>query len=289
MVFATAVRLLGSPAEAEDVAQTVFLRAFQRFDEIGPSPAAAGWLKTVTRNACLNHLSRYRARWRFFSELDRPNGDSSARATDELAIRRGGSPARGCRAGGPARPAGAGAPPASGSPARAARAVSFRGHELSGHRRVAGVSLGKVKTDIHRGREALRRAAGDRLCTPLISKRSSTASSGGFPLRERRRRCCRGCWPPSRHWSQRPWYSRAWFTWPIGGQIVSAAALILVVVGARVPDDERAGRRRSDRGTASRAASRLSRSGQRPCSTPRASSGTPSSSRSPSTRLLSSL
>jgi hypothetical protein len=32
-------------------------------------------------------------------------------------------------------------------------------------------------------------------------------------------------------WSQRPWYARAWFTWPIGGQIVSAAALILVVVG----------------------------------------------------------
>ena len=32
-------------------------------------------------------------------------------------------------------------------------------------------------------------------------------------------------------WSQRPWYSRAWFTWPIGGQIVSAAALILVVIG----------------------------------------------------------
>ncbi|HMJ85743.1 MAG TPA: hypothetical protein VK504_21325, partial [Vicinamibacterales bacterium] len=33
-------------------------------------------------------------------------------------------------------------------------------------------------------------------------------------------------------WSQRPWYSRAWFAWPIGGQIVSAAALILVVIGA---------------------------------------------------------
>jgi len=32
-------------------------------------------------------------------------------------------------------------------------------------------------------------------------------------------------------WSQRPWYSRAWFTWPIGGQIVSAAALILIVIG----------------------------------------------------------
>jgi len=33
-------------------------------------------------------------------------------------------------------------------------------------------------------------------------------------------------------WSQRPWYTRAWFTWPIGGQIVSAAALILIVVGS---------------------------------------------------------
>src|SRR6266540_3149775 len=68
MVFATAVRLLGSRVEAEDIAQTVFLRAFQRFDEIGASATAAGWLKTVTRNVCLNHLSRYRARWRLVGE-----------------------------------------------------------------------------------------------------------------------------------------------------------------------------------------------------------------------------
>jgi hypothetical protein len=33
-------------------------------------------------------------------------------------------------------------------------------------------------------------------------------------------------------WSLRPWYSRAWFTWPIGGQVISAAALILFVIGA---------------------------------------------------------
>src|SRR6478672_7333746 len=71
MVYGTAVRLLGSPAEAEDAAQTVFLKAFQRFGEVGASPAAAGWLKTTTRNLCLNHLSRYRARWQFFSELTR--------------------------------------------------------------------------------------------------------------------------------------------------------------------------------------------------------------------------
>src|SRR6266540_3008703 len=75
MVFATAVRLLGNRVEAEDIAQIVFLRAFQRFDTIAASPAAAAWLKTVTRNACLNHLSRYRARWRFFSELADTDSD----------------------------------------------------------------------------------------------------------------------------------------------------------------------------------------------------------------------
>src|SRR5262245_56351561 len=69
MVYAVAVRLLGNPVEAEDVAQTVFLRAFEHFDAIAANPAAPGWLKTVTTNLCLNHLSRYRSRWRFFSEL----------------------------------------------------------------------------------------------------------------------------------------------------------------------------------------------------------------------------
>ncbi len=32
-------------------------------------------------------------------------------------------------------------------------------------------------------------------------------------------------------WSERPWYARAWFTWPVGGQIVSVAALMLILVG----------------------------------------------------------
>src|SRR3977135_4199394 len=92
MVFATAVRLLGSRVEAEDVAQTVFLRAFQRFDQIGASPAAAGWLKTVTRNACLNHLSRYRTRWRFFSEMARA-GDTDRRSAADVAFVASDSPA----------------------------------------------------------------------------------------------------------------------------------------------------------------------------------------------------
>src|SRR2546428_4595636 len=69
MVFTTAVRLLGNEAEAEDVSQEVFLKAYERYAELKDSPTVGGWLKTVARNLCLNHLSRYRARWRFFSEI----------------------------------------------------------------------------------------------------------------------------------------------------------------------------------------------------------------------------
>jgi RNA polymerase sigma-70 factor (ECF subfamily) len=158
MVFGTAVRLLGNPSEAEDVAQTVFLKAFERFDDIGASVRAPGWLKTVTTNACLNHLSRYRNRWRLFSELSRPDRDESA-FEDRL--------------------------PADGSVVRdleeaernARLEQALRG--LPDHQRVPlvlfhfeqrsyqdiagllGVSLGKVKTDMHRGREALRRELED--------------------------------------------------------------------------------------------------------------------------------
>jgi RNA polymerase sigma-70 factor, ECF subfamily len=152
MVFATAVRLLGNPSEAEDVAQTVFMRAYERFGSAGPGPAAAGWLKTVATNACLNHLSRYRARWRLFSEMAGPEdapafdttiaSDASPAADLELAEEHAGLE----------------------------RAL----HQLPDHQRVPlvlfhfeqqsyqeiaktlGVSVGKVKTDIHRGREMLR-------------------------------------------------------------------------------------------------------------------------------------
>ena len=74
MVYSTAVRLLGTAADAEDISQTVFLKAYEHFHNLANSPTAGGWLKTVTTNLCLNHLSRYRARWRFFSEM-RSNDD----------------------------------------------------------------------------------------------------------------------------------------------------------------------------------------------------------------------
>jgi len=70
MVFTSALRLVGNEADAEDIAQDVFLKAYMHFDQLRHSFTVGGWLKTVTRNLSLNHLTRYRARWRFFSECD---------------------------------------------------------------------------------------------------------------------------------------------------------------------------------------------------------------------------
>lgn len=165
MVYATAIRLLSSPADAEDVAQTVFLKAFERFADIGSSPAAAGWLKTVTTNLCLNHLSRYRSRWRLFSELQPVSGaagdDPGTRDhVDGLMA----------RAGAHVTSAQEADLDAADEQARLEQAL----RRLPDHQRVPivlfhfenksyleiaallDVTLAKVKTDIHRGREALK-------------------------------------------------------------------------------------------------------------------------------------
>jgi len=71
MVFSTAARLLGNQTQAEDIAQEVFLKAYENFEQLRTSTTLGGWLKTVTTNLSLNHLSRYRKRWRFFSEFRR--------------------------------------------------------------------------------------------------------------------------------------------------------------------------------------------------------------------------
>jgi RNA polymerase sigma-70 factor, ECF subfamily len=75
MVFSTSVRLVGDDRQAEDIAQEVFLKAFESFDQLRTSPSAGGWLKTVARNLSLNHIYRYRKRWRMFSEMRREDSE----------------------------------------------------------------------------------------------------------------------------------------------------------------------------------------------------------------------
>jgi RNA polymerase sigma-70 factor (ECF subfamily) len=154
LVYATALRLLGQPADAEDIAQQVFLRAYDRFAQIGSSPTAGGWLKTVTTNLCLNHLSRYRARWRFFSEMETGSANGDVTIAESAVVE-----------------------DRDAEELRAERRQRLEAalQRLPDHQRVPlvlfhfqsmsyeaiaarlGVSVGKIKTDIHRGRLALRR------------------------------------------------------------------------------------------------------------------------------------
>jgi RNA polymerase sigma-70 factor, ECF subfamily len=78
MVFTTSARLVRNDAQAEDIAQEVFIKAHEHFEMLSTSPAAGGWLKTVATNLSINHLQRYRNRWKFFSEF---GGGSAPRAT----------------------------------------------------------------------------------------------------------------------------------------------------------------------------------------------------------------
>ena len=160
MVFSTAMRLVANQAEAEDIAQEVFLKAYERFGELRESQTAGGWLKTVATNMSLNHLARYRSRWSFFSELFGGRGEedeqepefaapenveeelaeADRRALVEQALQK--------------------LPPAQRVPLVLYHLEDLSYEEIAAKLRV---SLGKVKTDIFRGREALRKKLGPQL------------------------------------------------------------------------------------------------------------------------------
>jgi RNA polymerase sigma-70 factor, ECF subfamily len=152
MVFSTAVRLTGNPAQAEDISQEVFLKAYEGFDNLRGSPKVGGWLKTVATNLTLNHLTRHRKRWRLFSEVFSDDTreeelESAAEVFDSVLAELEGDERR----------------------ARVERALDC----LPDHQRIPlvlyhyeempyqdiadrlGISLAKVKTDILRGRVAM--------------------------------------------------------------------------------------------------------------------------------------
>jgi RNA polymerase sigma-70 factor, ECF subfamily len=151
-VFSLAMRFLNNEAEAQDIAQEVFLRAFRHFSELVASPSASAWLRTVARNLCLNHLSRYRFRWRFFSELS-TDGEAES-SPDNWASE---APARNDAEVSDERQV---LQHALAQLPRAQRTALVLFHfenlnytEIAAH---LGISLSKVKMDIFRGRIALR-------------------------------------------------------------------------------------------------------------------------------------
>ena len=174
MVFTTAFRLLGNEADAEDIGQEVFLKAYRDFDSLRDNPSAGGWLKTVTRNLSLNHLSRYRARWQFFSEIFSREGEDDEREMDfaspvetrqqvEDADRR-----RLLHNALMKLPASQRVPLV---------LYHYEGLSYDEIARSLNISLSKAKTDIHRGREALRQK---------LERIRGELESDGFPAPRRR-------------------------------------------------------------------------------------------------------
>lgn len=155
MVFTTAYRLLADETEAQDIAQEVFLKAYDRFETLRLSPTLGGWLKTVTRNLCLTHLTRHRARWKLFSEFGRDSEESTGDLAERLpapdtltASLDAADRAALLEQALDELPAGQRVP-----------LVLFHFEDLSYEEiaRELKVSIAKVKVDIHRGRQALRR------------------------------------------------------------------------------------------------------------------------------------
>lgn len=56
-----AYRMLGNAADADDIAQEVFVRAYQHLDSYRPGTKFSTWLFALARNACIDRL-RYRKR-----------------------------------------------------------------------------------------------------------------------------------------------------------------------------------------------------------------------------------
>jgi RNA polymerase sigma-70 factor, ECF subfamily len=155
MVFSTAMRLLANPTEAEDVAQDVFLRAYEHFDELRESPTAGGWLKTVARNLSLNHLTRYRSRWSFFSEMvSSQSGEDEATEIEFAASEDVAEQLEQADRHELVEQVLQKLPPAQRVPLVLYHLEGLKYEEIAAR---LNVTLGKVKTDIFRAREALRK------------------------------------------------------------------------------------------------------------------------------------
>lgn len=58
LVFKTAYRLMGNPADADDQAQEVFLKIYRRIKELDDPQALTTWIYRITVNTCLDALRK---------------------------------------------------------------------------------------------------------------------------------------------------------------------------------------------------------------------------------------
>jgi RNA polymerase sigma-70 factor (ECF subfamily) len=69
-VHRAALAAVGSPADAEDVAQEAFLLAFRRLGSFRGEASFKTWLLTITWNQAMNHRRHSGRWWRRFASVD---------------------------------------------------------------------------------------------------------------------------------------------------------------------------------------------------------------------------
>ena len=83
MIFGTAAKMLGSADDAEDIAQTVFIRAWKAAPNYVPTAKVTTWLLTITRNLVFNESRRRRrATFESFEQSIAPGEDTPRQFVD---------------------------------------------------------------------------------------------------------------------------------------------------------------------------------------------------------------
>ena len=155
-VFRLLLRMLGDRAEAEDLAQEVFISIFKAIDGFRGDSQLSTWVYRVAANHCRNRIKYLSRRRRQLTE-----------AYDEQSERAGSRPRLGARASGRARPPDRGAPDRALACKQGLLALDEEQRELIVLREVehlsyeeimaiTGLPEGTVKSRLHRARAALR-------------------------------------------------------------------------------------------------------------------------------------
>lgn len=140
MVYSLALRFLRDPAEAEELAQEVFLQLFRSLGRIESPAHLVHWLRRVTSNRCIDAVRRRREAVVPLEEMAAPEGPGS----DPLAAPR-------LRALVAELPAGQ----------RTVVLLRFQEEmQLSEIARTAGMPLNTVKSHLRRAMDSLRKGLG---------------------------------------------------------------------------------------------------------------------------------
>jgi RNA polymerase sigma-70 factor (ECF subfamily) len=90
-VFNVCYRLLGDPAEAEDLTQEAFLRAYRRLESYDVERPFGPWMRRVAANLCLNAMQRrVPPTVQIDEEFDRAEGEDQ-RSPEAAVVRRAGA------------------------------------------------------------------------------------------------------------------------------------------------------------------------------------------------------